>query len=462
MPKASLRTWLKAGSVLRRFGARDEGSTTPIFALCAIPLVFAAGIAIDTSRQSTARVQVQAATDAAALAAAAAYGVGSENYTAVANAYFTKTVSQFPDLASANIATNVSVDTTNNTLTMTATGAIPTTLTRIGGYDAMPLAASDTAGGGGGAGAAATGGGTSSGGTISSTVSLPVFSDHHKGQIILVMDYSSSMDEYIGGKRKYATMRDEAAKLVNNLSQNQTNQDVEFGLVPFSHAVRVTMPNNFYYGKTGTSSSTYCIDDRNYPYNLSASTPVTSTTNNASKFFTTSCSYFSSKSLNVRPLSLNHSGTVSQINSMTPYGNTHIALGMETAWHLLTPNAPYVATENEEETLKAVVLLTDGQQTSPGNGPNNILSVAQAETNLEEQCRLMKAAGIRVVTVSFDLPDAQTQNRLKACASDNLEKKVAAGEPTPKYYFSANTNEELASAFGIIRDSLARNMYLSK
>jgi Flp pilus assembly protein TadG len=464
MPKASLRTWLKAGSVLRRFGARDEGSTTPIFALCAIPLVFAAGIAIDTSRQSTARVQVQAATDAAALAAAAAYGVGSENYTAVANAYFTKTVSQFPDLASANIATNVSVDTANNTLTMTATGAIPTTLTRIGGYDAMPLAASDTAGGGGGggAGAAATGGGTSSGGTISSTVSLPVFSDHHKGQIILVMDYSSSMDEYIGGKRKYATMRDEAAKLVNNLSQNQTNQDVEFGLVPFSHAVRVTMPNNFYYGKTGTSSSTYCIDDRNYPYNLSASTPVTSTTNNASKFFTTSCSYFSSKSLNVRPLSLNHSGTVSQINSMTPYGNTHIALGMETAWHLLTPNAPYVATENEEETLKAVVLLTDGQQTSPGNGPNNILSVAQAETNLEEQCRLMKAAGIRVVTVSFDLPDAQTQNRLKACASDNLEKKVAAGEPTPKYYFNANTNEELASAFGIIRDSLARNMYLSK
>lgn len=449
MHKASLRTWLKAGSVLRRFGARDEGSTTPIFALCAIPLVFAAGIAIDTSRQSTARVQVQAATDAAALAAAAAYGVGSENYTSVANSYFTKTVSQFPDLASANIATNVSVDTTNNTLTMTASGAIPTTLTRIGGVDSIPLAASNTSPGGGA-------------GAISSTVSLPVFSDHHKGQIVLVMDYSSSMDEYIGGKRKYITMRDEAAKLVNNLSQNQTNKDVEFGLVPFSHAVRVTMPNNYYYGKTGTSSSTYCIDDRNYPYNLSPDTPNTSTTNNASKFFTTSCSYFSSKNLNVRALSLNHSGTVSQINAMTPYGNTHIALGMETAWHLLTPNAPYAATVNEEETLKAVVLLTDGQQTSPGNGPNNILSVAQAETNLEEQCRRMKAAGIRVVTVSFDLSDTLTQNRLKDCSSDNLEKKVAAGEPTPKYYFNTNTNEELASAFGIIRDSLARNMYLSK
>lgn len=467
MHKASFRTWLKAGTVLRRFGARDDGATTPIFALCAIPLILAAGIAIDTSRQSTARVQVQAATDAAALAAAAAYGSGSENYTAIANAYFDKTVSQFPDLANANIVTDVSVDTANNTLTMTASGEIPTTLTRIGGFETMPLGASSSepAGGGGGGGesmAAASGGGSGTGGTISSTVSLPVFSDHHKGQIVLVMDYSSSMDEYIGGKRKYVTMRDEAAKLVNNLSQNQTNKDVEFGLVPFSHAVRVTMPNNFYYGKTGTSSSTYCIDDRNYPYNLSTSTPVTTTTNNASKFFTTSCSYFSSKNLNVRPLSLNHSGTVSQINSMSPYGNTHIALGMETAWHLLTPNAPYAATENAEETLKAVVLLTDGQQTSPGNGPNNILSVAQAETNLEEQCRRMKAAGIRIVTVSFDLSDTLTQNRLKECSSDNLDKKVAAGEPTPKYYFNTNTNEELASAFGIIRDSLARNMYLSK
>lgn len=470
MHKESLRTLLKAGTILRRFGAQDEGNTSAIFAICAVPLIFAAGIAIDTSRQSTASVQVQAATDAAALAAAAAYGSGSENYQAIANAYFDKTISQYRDLDNANIVTGVSIDTVNNTLTMTATGEIPTTLTRIGGYETMPLGAADSepVGGGSGSGsgtesmASATGSGAGGTGTVTSTVSLPVFSDHHKGQIVLVMDYSSSMDEYIGGKRKYVTMRDEAAKLVSNLSQNQTNQDVEFGLVPFSHAVRVTMPNNFYYGKTGTTAATYCIDDRNYPYNRSTSTPDTSTKNNATKFFTTSCSYFSSKNLNVRPLSLDHSGTVSQINAMSPYGNTHIALGMETAWHLLTPNAPYAATENAEETLKAVVLLTDGQQTSPGNGPNNILSVSQAETNLEEQCKLMKAQGIRVVTVSFDLSDTQTQNRLKDCASVNEDVKVDPGVAKPKYYFNANTNAELASAFGIIRDSLARNMYLSK
>lgn len=471
MHKASFSTWLKPGAVVRRFGPGDKGSVAPIFALSAIPIVFIAGIAIDTNRQSAAQVEIQAATDAAALAAAAAYSTGNNNYAAVANAYFDKSVAQTPYIASLTLAKSVSIDTANNTLTMTVSGSMPTTLTRIVGYEEMSLGSSSGAplgggGEGGGSGPAQTmAAGTSGdagGPAISSTVSLPVFSDNQKGQIVLVMDYSSSMEEYVGGKRKYVTMRDEADELVKNLSQNNTNQDVEFGLVPFSHAVRVTMPNNFYYGKTGTTPSTYCIDDRNYPNNLKTDTPDTSTKNNSTKFFTTSCSYFSGNRLNVRPLSVDHAGTRDQISKMVPYGNTHIALGMETAWHLLTPGAPYEAKVNPEQTLKAVVLLTDGQQTSPGNGPNNILSVAQAERNLEELCTRMKNDGIRVVTVSFDLSDQQTENRLKGCASENLDKELVAGQPREKYYYDADTNEELASAFGIIRDSLARNMFLSK
>ncbi|MGE4252818.1 MAG: pilus assembly protein TadG-related protein [Parvibaculaceae bacterium] len=450
MLTAKLDILLKAHSARRRFASDDKANVAAMTALCAIPLVLIAGVAIDSSRLSSARVEAQAATDAAALAAAAAYGTGNDSYVAIANASFDQNIAQNKDLKDANLATDVAVNTADNTLTMTVSGNIPTTLSRIGGFDQMSL------------GAISTGEST---GSISTTVTLPVFSDYHKGQIILVMDYSSSMTEYVGGKRKYLTMRTEADDLVKTLSQNYTNKDVEFGLVPFSHAVRVTMPNNFYYGKTGTSQTTYCIDDRNYPLNLSADAPDTSTKNNSSKFFTTSCSYFSGNNLNVRPLSLNHSATGQQIRDMVPYGNTHISLGMETAWHLLTPNLPYAAPVNEEETLKAVVLLTDGKQTSPGSGPNNILSVAQAEANLEQQCIKMKAAGIRIVTVSFDLDDVEnsdTEKRLHDCASDNLEKEVAEGEPTPKYYFNVDTNEELATAFGVIRDSLAKSMYISK
>jgi Flp pilus assembly protein TadG len=453
MQTALLKTWLKARSALPRFATEDKGNVASIFALTAIPVVMIAGIAIDSSRLSSARLHVQSAVDSAALSAAAAYGTGNNNYESIANAQLDANLAQSSELTDANLTTHVSVDTTNNTLTMTASGNIPTTLTTIGGFTDMAL-------------------GTNSDGTISSTVTLPVFSDHHKGQIILVMDYSSSMTEQVGSVKKYLTMRNAASKLVKDLSQNLTNPDVEFGLVPFSHAVRVTMPKNFYYGKTGTTATTYCIDDRNYPLNLEKTAPNTSTQNNSSKFYTTSCSYYSDNKLNVRALSVDHVNTEKQIMDMLPYGNTHIALGMETARHVMSPELPYSAGVNTEETLQAVVLLTDGKQTSPGNGPDNAYSVSQAEANLKEICTRMKADGIRVITVSFDLSDtndADTEQRLSDCASIDEDKVAqivkATGQvpdPKPNYYFNADTNAELASAFGIIRDSLARAMFVSK
>jgi Flp pilus assembly protein TadG len=88
---ANFSSWLKAGSALRGFGSDDKASAAPIAALCAIPLVMIAGVAIDSSRLSSARVTVQAATDAAALAAAAAYGAGNNDYEIIADASFDQT-----------------------------------------------------------------------------------------------------------------------------------------------------------------------------------------------------------------------------------------------------------------------------------------------------------------------------------------------------------------------------------
>lgn len=71
----------------------------------------------------------------------------------------------------------------------------------------------------------------------------------------------------------------------------------------------------------------------------------------------------------------------------------------------------------------------------------------------------MKDANIRLVTVSLDLPDAdnqETEAHLRNCASDDPE------NPGQKFYFDTDTNEELSGAFGAIRDSLARSMFLSK
>ena len=65
----------------------------------------------------------------------------------------------------------------------------------------------------------------------------------------------------------------------------------------------------------------------------------------------------------------------------------------------------------------------------------------------------LKAANVRVATVSFDLDDvadAASEKRLKDCASD------------PEYYFDTDDNDELANAFGVIKNQLAKVMYISE
>ena len=430
------RTITKA---LRRFARDRRGNISMFFGIAALPVCLGAGIAVDYGRLAVAKSDLQTAVDAAALAAANAYGSGQTNYEAIANDQLALNLATSGELADNQIETEVLINPAADTLTLKARTSIPTSFMALAGVEQMALY-DDRA--------------NSSDG-VTSTVTLPVFSDHRKGEIILVMDYSSSMTEKVGGQQKYRTMRTEAAKLVRDLSQDGTNTDVKFGLVPFSHAVRVTMPKQYFYDQTGTANMTSCIEDRHYPYNLSSSTPDTSTRKNTTKFYTQSCSNFSSNDLNVRALTTAHSGTISQIQNMVPYGNTHIALGLETAWHLLTPEAPFTqAVMPNDETLKAIVLLTDGQQTSPGYGSGNIWSVSQAEANTTALCTAMKNAGIRMITVSFDLNDTPTENRLRNCASTD--------DNGNKYYFDTDTNEELADAFGVIRDNLARTMYLSE
>ena len=113
----------------------------------------------------------------------------------------------------------------------------------------------------------------------SATVSLPVFSDYHKGEIAMVVDFSWSMYDKVDGVRKYVSMREAAVKLIDDLSQKGVNNDVKFGLVPFSESVRVTMPKNYMDGQSSSSNWTKCIEDRKYPYNREATTPSTTNKN---------------------------------------------------------------------------------------------------------------------------------------------------------------------------------------
>jgi Flp pilus assembly protein TadG len=469
---------------IAKFGGDRRGQVALTFGLAAIPMMGAAGIAVDFARKNDAQITTQSALDGAAMAATAAFNSGENEsaYTAAAQKFFNKNK---PDNLIGSPQVSIDIDVAAGTLTASTEAKIATTLTTILGYDNMPLISKNTQDGNGEDDEA----GQSP--RMETTVSLPAFTREHRGEIVFVMDYSGSMGWSLGGEKKYKTMRNEAAKLVNALSQAKTNQYVKFGVVPFSQEVFLTMKKKYWTGFTGNQMRSSCLRDRYYPYNLSDATPTSTAKTHNTKFgqvkksrewvwirgrwrrrwlpinsnpnsqlfyegdynYRYYCSAYSGwRHLEVQDLTDNHNDTYNKILSMSPYAGTHIALGMEFGYHLLSPNAPFTngVAYNDDGTEKAVILLTDGQQTTKAFGNGGSYSERNGERNLASLCTNMKNSGIRILTISYDLNDADTENRLRQCATSNDD------------FYDADTKNELSAAFAGITAKLARDMFLSK
>ena len=425
---------MKTLTAYSRYLKSSAGTVSLIFGMTVIPAIILLGMAVDTSRQTANRNALQAALDSAALAAGTAYRRGDTNYADVAQEFFNQNAPA--ELRSDPPVVTVSVDTDKQTLSASVAGTFKTSMLSIIGHNSTTQ-------------------------HLHTTVTLPVFNQYNKGEIALVLDYSLSMRSYLGGERKYVTMSTGAKDLINALSQSGVNDDVKFALVPFSGETYVTMEKKYWKGQ-GTSSDLYssCTRDRKGPYNTTDATPTGTAdrwgfvpTNNPSSQ-SLNCSSYATHHVEVRDLTTDHQGTLDQISQMSPVGYTNISGAMDMAYQVLSPNAPFTngVDYGTKGVTKAVVLMTDGAQTTysfPESG-STYGSVSAGETNLETLCSAMKAQGIRILTVSYDLYDSVTENRLKTCASDDAD------------FYNADTREQLISAFTSITTKLARSMYLSE
>jgi hypothetical protein len=267
------------------------------------------------------------------------------------------------------------------------------------------------------------------------------------------------MTEVSGGKVKYVAMREAAAKLIDDLSENGKSDKVKFGLVPFSHHVYLSLPGEYVVGGTAGKTWTGCTQDRKYPFNLGDATPIAG--NDASKWgqpnaaihASSGCEGYLPRHLVVKPVTSDLDAVKAQLEVMQPYAWTHIALGFEFGWHLLSPNQPFAGTApyDDGKTVKVLVLLTDGRQTEPAFGPGKTRSVAQGEDNLVNLCANARGEGVTVVTVAFDLQDSATRERLRDCASD-----------PERYAFIAEDDSQLAAAFEQIKSAVKTAIYISK
>ena len=413
----------KLPNLLKRFGTSQKGNVAIMFALSAVPMFLAAGACIDYARYSASVTKLQSALDSAALSGAAARDLPDAKRIALATATFKENL-RSGDLSNATSDFKVK----NGTVVASAQLALDTTFMKVGGIDVMQLSAA-------------------------TEIAIP---EDKNAEIALVLDYSGSMEDSIAGGVKYVAMKNAAKKLIEDL-QVANPSKVKFALVPFSHHVYVTLPKPFVLGQTGSGNWTGCTQDRPYPANITDDTP---TANDATKWGQANapehagwgCSGYVSHNLKVAPLTNDFNGLKNQLDAMMPYAWTHIALGVEFGFHVLSDDTPFTTgvSYTDKKTEKIMIVLTDGEQTEPAFGPG-VRNASQGESNLEELCKNAKVKGITMMTVAYDLNDSSTRARLRNCSTDPA-----------KHFFTASDTAAVASAFDNIKNVITAQVFISK
>jgi Flp pilus assembly protein TadG len=153
------------------------------------------------------------------------------------------------------------------------------------------------------------------------------------------------------------------------------------------------------------------------------------------------------------------------IDALTPKGSTVIPTGLLWGWRVISPTAPFTegAAYNDDKFVKAIILLTDGEndvnqgtntvgKSSYGafgyakNGHLGNVNGSNANATLDAKtltvCNAIKAKDIRLYTIGFQVT-AASQALLQSCATN------------PDMFYNSPTNSQLAAIFQDIAQGLS-------
>lgn len=446
-----------------------KGSSIALIAIAIVPLVGAMGLAIDTARGYMVKARLNQALDAAALAGGRVMFDPSLDDTV--NAMFR---ANFPDgfLGATITGPNLSVDAGGETLTVSASADVNTSLMAVLGFDVMQVRAQ-------------------------SEVRRRVAGM----ELVLVMDVTGSMRS--GGRIN--TMKAAATDLVNILyGDSETIDDFWVGVVPY--AVMVNIGASRVTWVTGYDPSDYiptawkgCVEARAAPLDQDDTPP-------SGGLWTPA--FYPSDSDNVwpsvreengwqndgtgpnlgcgpeiTPLVAEKSTVLGAIDEMLPWhrGGTMGNLGLAWGWRMLSPrwrglwggDTPMDLPLDYDTPLmnKVVVMLTDGNNEwydHPPSGPdgsdygaygrlgwgrlgttNHGAALTEVNTRMANTCQMMKDNGIILYTITFQQNNAATQELYRTCAT------------SPGHYFDSPTNADLTQAFRTIGTELS-NLRISQ
>ena len=170
----------------------------------------------------------------------------------------------------------------------------------------------------------------------------------------------------------------------------------------------------------------------------------------------------------IQPLTSNRSSLKSSIDSYSTEGSTAGQIGIGWGWYMVSPNfnslwpSNAAAAYNTARTLKAVVIMTDGEFNTPycsgvisrdagsGSGSNTGKIDCAADNGDpfnqgKSMCAAMKARGVLVYTVGFQIEsDSSAADVLRTCAS------------TPSSFYLPANGGDLSEAFAAIGRDITR------
>jgi Flp pilus assembly protein TadG len=467
----------------RSFWGEERGAVAVIFALVLIPLLLAAGVAVDYIRNLHARVALQAAVDAAVLAVGSDPQSKPETVRTVIQNYLNV---NFPGLIARQA--DIVFPQGSETITFSATAELPTTFMRVAGIDVMRIDARSEAVMGG---------------------SGPL-------DLVMVLDVTESMNGLVNGQSKISILRNAALHLAGDIMAGEDQANV--GIVPYYQYVRVPMshrtspwltiqadqqlPQSCRVVKPAvgcrqvpstcdglpcqvtqcdqpavtecinqTRTWNGCIGNRREAFHKSIASPTNPRYFGFVGWRERQCGPFMTELTN------NRQEVLDAINGLFIADNfqlslTYIPIGLIWGWNMMTSEAPLTRarTKTDMDRLggqRAMVLMTDGNNTAlpnnstswgveainistyrtRGSDPNDPASYADDLTR--DLCQSIKNDGITLYTVLFDVTEGKTKKLLEDCATD---KKKA---------FNTSTSAGLVEAFREIGASL-KEVRLSK
>lgn len=421
---------VRCRSDLARWCSDNSGGVGIMFGLTFTVMLLLVAAAVDLSRWTNARSTTKSAIDAAVLAGARSLQVDNANTSAAIAAamrYYeqnTKNVDVVDD--------TITFKTANNNMAMQAVGQsyITTPFLNLANIPRLPLIEK-----------------------VDGAISEAVVASGGKGQgdveISMMLDITGSMRG-----QKLLDLKDASKDLIDIVLLDENGKS-RIALVPFSEAINVDSnwaaevvsngPQQVTFGK-GKNKVTYKLDPQCATERTGADAFTDAAPNGQNKLgkFYSRDGECMPKSGSVIPLSKDKDMLKNAIDGYQASGNTAGHLGTAWAWYMLSPNwaqrvppasrpGPY----GQDDLRKIAILMTDGeynQQYDEGfaaTSPNGT-STMQAR----QLCTNMKAAGITVYTIGFQLPqNGQSVTTLQQCATD------------PGHFFNADDGDALRQAF---------------